>query len=45
MPNLIEQLDRAFNKVTAHTCSEIIKEINKIEDEFWKEDLDADENE
>src|SRR4030043_466973 len=44
MTNLIEQLDRAFNKVTAHTCSEIIKEINKIEDEFWKEDLDADEN-
>jgi transposase len=45
MHNLIEQLNRAFNKVTAHTCSEIIKEINKIEDKFWKEDLDADENE
>lgn len=45
MSNLIEQLDRAFNKVTAHTCLKIIKKINKIEDKFWKEDLDAEENE
>jgi transposase len=45
MSNLTEQLDRGFNKVTAHTCLEIVQEINKIEDEFWKEDLDADENE
>jgi transposase len=45
MSNLIEQLDQGFNKVTAHTCSEIMKKINKIEDEFWKEDLEADENE
>jgi transposase len=45
MSNLMEQLDRGFNKVTAHTCLEIVQEINKIEDEFWKEDLDADENE
>lgn len=45
MSNLIEQLDQAFNKVTAHTCLKIIKKINKIEDKFWKEDLDAEENE
>ena len=45
MSNLIEQLDRAFNNVTAHTCIKIIKKINEIEDKFWKEDLDAEENE
>lgn len=45
MSNLIEQLDRAFNNVTAQTCIKIIKKINEIEDKFWKEDLDAEENE
>ena len=45
MSNLIEQLDQGLNKVTAHTCSEIMKKINKVEDKFWKEDLDVDENE
>lgn len=38
MKNLEVQLDRAFAKVTAQTCSKIIKQVKEVEDEFWKED-------
>jgi transposase len=43
MSNLIEQLDEGFNKVTEKTCKEIIKKVRKIGDNFWKEDLEAEE--
>jgi hypothetical protein len=43
MSNLIEQLDEGFNKVTEKTCKEIIKKVRKIGDNFWREDLEAEE--
>lgn len=45
MKNLIEQLDAGFDKVTGKTCEEIIKNVRKIEDDFWTEDLQFDEQE
>lgn len=36
--NLLTQLEIAFSKVTAHTCSEIIKKVKKVEDKFWNDD-------
>ena len=45
MKNLIEQLKAGFDKVTGKTCTEIIKNVRKIEDEFWREDLQFDEQE
>lgn len=39
MSNLIEQLDKAFDSVTAKTCSGIIEKVRKIEDKFWYEDI------
>jgi transposase len=45
MKNLIEQLDAGFDKVTGETCAKIIEEVRKIEDEFWTEDLQFDEQE
>ena len=44
MNNLIEQLDEGFNKVTEKTCQGIIKKVRKIEDNFWTEDLEAEED-
>ncbi len=43
MKNLLEQLDAGFAKVTDKTCVEIIKKIRIIEDNFWTEDLQLDE--
>jgi transposase len=43
MKNLLEQLEAGFAKVTDKTCVEIIKSIRKIEDNFWAEDLQLDE--
>ena len=40
--NLIKQLDRGFDKVTAATCEKIIKKVKKIEDEFWATDIKMD---
>jgi transposase len=40
--NLVKQLDCGFNKVTAKTCTEIIKEVRRIEDEFWATDIKMD---
>ena len=45
MKNLIEQLDAGFDKVTGKTCTEIIKDVRKIEDDFWTEDLQFDDQE
>lgn len=45
MKNLIEQLKAGFDKVTGKTCTEIIKDVKNIEDEFWREDLQFDEQE
>ena len=45
MKNLLEQLDAGFAKVTDKTCAEIIKNVRKIEDDFWTEDLQFDEQE
>jgi len=45
MKNLIKQLDAGFAKVTGKTCAEIIKDVRKIEDDFWTEDLQFDEQE
>ena len=38
MANLIVQLDRSFEQVTAKTCDGLIKKIRTIEDDFWEED-------
>ena len=43
MKNLFDQLGAGFAKVTGKTCTRIISRIRKIEDNFWKEDLDFDE--
>jgi len=43
MNNLIKQLDSGFNKVTSKTCSKILAKIRKIEDDFWTEDIELDE--
>jgi transposase len=45
MKNLIQQLEAGFGKVTGKTCAEIIEKVRKIEDEFWTEDLQFDEQE
>ena len=39
MSNLLEQLDKAFDGVTAKTCSGIINKIRRTEDKFWYEDI------
>lgn len=44
MDNLLEQLDKGFEKVTASTCQSIIKRVREIEDKFWKEDALLDKN-
>ncbi len=38
MKGLETQLEKAFDKVTAETCTKLIKQVKKVEDEFWKED-------
>ena len=45
MNNLIEQLEFGFDKVTGKTSAKIIEKVRKIEDEFWTEDLQFDEQE
>ena len=39
MSNLLEQLEKAFESVTAKTGFGIINKVRKIEDEFWSEDI------
>lgn len=43
MYNLILQLERAFDRVTAKTCAGLIRKIRDIEDTFWREDAALDE--
>ena len=38
MLNLLKQLDEAF--ANANTCTGIIKNFRKIEDNFWDEDIE-----
>lgn len=42
MKNLIEQLEKGFEKITAETCSKIIAKVAKIEDEFWTDAIRLD---
>jgi predicted RNA-binding protein with PUA-like domain len=42
MKNLLKQLDCGFHHVTATTCTNIIKKVRKIEDEFWAADRQMD---
>ncbi len=43
MNNLILQLESAFDKVTAKTCSGLIRKIRDVEDAFWRDDAARDE--
>lgn len=45
MANLVIQLDKAFEKVDSETCEGLIKKIRKVEDRFWKEDLEREKAE
>lgn len=45
MNNLIKQLDKGFDKVTAKTCTGIIAKIRKVEDNFWSDDIRFDAEE
>lgn len=43
MSNLLEQLDKAFDSVTAKTCAGIIDEVRKKENKFWIFDAESEE--
>lgn len=43
MANLVNQLEAAFERVTAKTCTGLIKKIQKVEDTFWAEDIMLDD--
>lgn len=45
MQNLLDQLEMAFEKVTAKICQGIIKKVRETEDKFWQEDALMDQNE
>lgn len=40
MSNLLVQIEKAFDRVTEKTCSGIIGEVRKIENKFWREDIE-----
>ena len=42
MKNLTNQLEEGFKKVTAITCSSIIRKVREKEDHFWMEDIKED---
>jgi hypothetical protein len=44
MVTLILHLERAFDKVTAKTCTGLIRKIREVEDAFWKNDAALDEH-
>jgi transposase len=44
MDNLKLQLEKAFDVITAETCQKIIKKIRTVEDMFWIEDAQMDQN-
>jgi transposase len=43
MNNLIQQLESAFEKVTAKTCAGLIRKTRDVEDAFWRDDAAFDE--
>ena len=43
MNNLIQQLEGAFGKVNAKTCSGLIRKARDVEDAFWRDDAALDE--
>ena len=43
MNNLIQQLESAFSKVSAKTCAGLIRKTRDVEDAFWRDDADLDE--
>lgn len=43
MPGLRNRLPEAFEKVTSHTCREIIAKVSEQEDNYWSEDEKLDE--
>ena len=43
MNNLIQQLEGAFDKVTAKTCAGLIRKTREVEDAFWQDDAALDE--
>ena len=43
MAGLFNKLPKAFAKVTAYTCENIINEVVKEECRYWKEDEELDE--
>ena len=38
MAHLVEQLDDAFDSVTAETCAGLIRKVREVEDKYWRED-------
>jgi transposase len=42
MAHLLEQLDDAFDSVTAETCSGLIRKVREVEDKYWREDARLD---
>ncbi len=42
MKNLIDQLEKGFEKVTSKTCAKIIAKVIKTEDQFWIDDIRSD---
>jgi len=42
MDNLILQLENAFKKVTARTCTGLIRKTREVEDTFWRDDAALD---
>jgi hypothetical protein len=43
LDNLKRQLEHAFDKITATTCQGIIDKVRSVEDRFWEEDAQLDE--
>lgn len=43
MTNLVKQLDVAFDGVTGKTCTGIIQNIRRIEDNFWDGDMELEQ--
>jgi len=42
LAHLLEPLDEAFDRVTAETCSGLIKKVREVEDKYWREDARLD---
>ena len=45
MANLLVQLEKAFDRVTEKTYSGIIGDVRKIENKFWREDIELENEE